>query len=265
MLKVNNVEVIYANVIVAVRGISLVVPTGRIVCLLGANGAGKSTTLKAISGLLYSETGSITEGNIEFNGNCIDKLSPQDIVKLGIVQVMEGSQILKRLTVYENLRAGAYIAASKGSRLRRDFDMVYEYFPRLKELINVVSGYCSGGERQMLVMARALMSHPKVMLLDEPSLGLSPMLVQEIFEIIKNINTEEKSSILLVEQNAAAALQIAEYGYVMENGRVVLSGAAADLRENEDVKEFYLGLSRLGERKSYREVKYYTRRKRWLG
>lgn len=265
MLKVNNIEVAYSNAIVAVRGISLEVPTDRIVCLLGANGAGKSTTLKAISSLLHSDAGKVTEGSVEFDGTRIDRLSPQDIVKLGIVQVMEGSQVLKRLTVLDNLRAGAYVAGSKGSRLKRDLDMVYGYFPRLKERRNLVSGYCSGGERQMLVMARALMAHPTLMLLDEPSLGLSPMAVQEIYRIIKTINAEEKTSVLLVEQNAVAALQIAEQGYVMENGRIVLSGVAADLRNNEDVKEFYLGLSQIGERKSYRDAKHYSRRKRWLG
>lgn len=265
MLDVNNIEVVYANIIVAVRGISLALPTGRIICLLGANGAGKSTTLKAISGLLRAEGGRITEGGIEFNGNRIEELPPQDIVKLGIVQVMEGNPVLARLTVIDNLKAGAYVTGSRGARLRRDIDMVYGYFPLLRGLENAVSGYCSGGERQMLVMGRALMSHPKVMLLDEPSLGLGPLLVQEIFGIIKNINDEEKTSILLVEQNAMAALQIAEYGYVLENGRVVLSGTAASLRGNEDVREFYLGLSQVGERKSYREVKHYTRRKRWLG
>lgn len=265
MLKVNNIEVVYSNAILAVRGISLIVPTGRIVCLLGANGAGKSTTLKAISNLLHSEAGSITEGSVEFNGIRIDKLRPQNIVKLGIIQVMEGSQVLKQLTVLDNLKAGAYAAGSKGSLVRRDLDMVYEYFPPLKERRNTVSGYCSGGERQMLVMARALMGHPTLMLLDEPSLGLSPMAVQEIYRIIKTINVEEKTSILLVEQNAVVALQLAEFAYVMENGRIVLTGAAADLKENEDVKEFYLGLSGIGERKSYREAKHYSRRKRWLG
>lgn len=265
MLKVNNIEVVYGNAIVAVRGISLMVPSGRIVCLLGANGAGKSTTLKAISNLLLSEMGSITEGSVEFDGTRIDQLPPQNIVNLGVIQVMEGSQVLKRLTVLDNLKAGAYAAGSKGSHLRRDLDRVYEYFPRLKERRNMVSGYCSGGERQMLVMARALMGHPRLMLLDEPSLGLSPMAVQEIYKIISTINAEENTSILLVEQNAVAALQVAEVGYVMENGRIVLSGNAADLRQNEDVKEFYLGLSGIGEKKSYREGKHYARRKRWLG
>jgi branched-chain amino acid transport system ATP-binding protein len=264
MLKVNNIEVVYSDVILVLRGVSLEVGEGSIVSLLGANGAGKTTTLKAISGLLGTELGEVTEGSIEFNGRRIDKLGPEAIVKLGIVQVMEGRRVLEHLTVEENLKVGAFARADRAN-IKRDLEMVYEYFPRLKEVRHATSGYCSGGEQQMLVMGRALMAHPKLMLLDEPSLGLSPVLVREIFQIIKRINAEEKTSILLVEQNAMAALEISDYGYVMENGRVVLDGPAPILRDNEDIKEFYLGLSQSGRRKSYREVKHYKRRKRWLG
>lgn len=263
MLKLNNVEVKYAGVILVLRGVSVEVADGKIVALLGANGAGKTTTLKAISGLLRTELGEVTDGSIEFDGQRIDNMVPEDIVRLGIVQVMEGRRVLTHLTVEENLRAGAYIR--KDGDIKRDLDMIYDYFPPLKELRNQVSGYLSGGEQQMLVIGRGLMAKPKIMLLDEASLGLAPLVVKEIFEIVKKINLEENTSVFLVEQSALAALYIAEFGYVIENGRIVLDGPAAKLRENKDVQEFYLGLSELGQRKSYREVKHYRRRKRWLG
>ncbi|MBM3167317.1 MAG: ABC transporter ATP-binding protein [Chloroflexi bacterium] len=263
MLKLNNIEVIYLNVILVLKGVSLEVPDGKIVTLLGANGAGKSTTLKAISGLLYTEEGEVTDGSIEFDGQRIDKMNPEDIVKLGIVQVIEGRPMFEHLTVDEDLRVGAY-TRNNTSEIKKDMDMVYHYFPRLKELRHSVTGYLSGGEKQMVVMGRALMSNPKLMLLDEPSLGLSPILVKEILDIVKLINAEEKTSILVVEQNARAALELAHYGYVMENGRVVMDGLAEKLRDNEDIKEFYFGLSKVGQRRSYREVKHYKRRKRWL-
>lgn len=265
MLEVNNIEVTYHDVILVLKGVSLEVPQGKIICLLGANGAGKTTTLKAISGLLYTEVGKVSRGSIYFEGKRIDKLSPQDIVKLGIIQVMEGRRVLEHLSVEENLKAGGYAIGTEGAKLKRDLDMVYYYFPRLKEIRNLMSGYCSGGEQQMLVIGRALMAHPKLLLLDEPSLGLGPIIVEEIYSIIRRINQEEGTAILLVEQNAAAALELAEYGYVMENGRVVLDGPSEKLKENEDVKEFYLGLSLTGKKKSFREVKHYKRRKRWLG
>ncbi len=263
MLKLNNIEVIYLNVILVLKGVSLEVPEGGIVTLLGGNGAGKTTTLKAISGLLYTEEGEVTDGSIEFDGQRIDRMNPEDVVKLGIVQVMEGRPLFEHLNVEEDLKVGAYTRRD-ATAVRRDLDMVYSYFPRLKDLRHAITGYLSGGERQMLVMGRALMARPKLMLLDEPSLGLSPILVREIFDITKKINAEEKTSILVVEQNARAALELANYGYVMENGRVVMDGPAEKLRDNEDIKEFYLGLSKLGQRRSYREVKHYKRRKRWL-
>lgn len=264
MLTVNNIEVTYHGVILVLRGVSLQVEEGKIIALLGANGAGKTTTLKAISGLLKTEVGKVTRGDIHFNGHRLDTMDPEDIVKVGIIQVMEGRRVLEHLTVEDELLSAGYINPDR-SKLRRDLDMVYDYFPRLKDLRHATSGYISGGEQQMLVMGRGLMSHPKLMLLDEPSLGLAPMLVQEIFEIVKRINTEEKVGILLVEQNAMAALDLSEYGYVMENGRVVLDGPSDRLKENEDVKEFYLGFGSLSRRRSYREVKHYKRRKRWLG
>jgi branched-chain amino acid transport system ATP-binding protein len=263
MLKLNSIEVIYLNVILVLKGVSLEVPDGKIVTLLGGNGAGKSTTLKAISGLLYTEEGEVTDGSIEFDGQRIDRMNPENIVKLGIVQVIEGRPMFEHLTVDEDLRVGAYIRSS-ASEIKKDLDMVYQYFPKLKDLRHSVTGYLSGGEKQMVVMGRALMSHPKLMLLDEPSLGLSPILVREIMDIVKLINAEEKTSILVVEQNARAALELAHYGYVMENGRVVMDGPAEKLRDNEDIKEFYFGLSKVGQRRSYREVKHYKRRKRWL-
>jgi len=263
MLKLNSIEVIYSDVILVLKGVSLEVPEGKIISLLGANGAGKTTTLKAISGVLYTELGEVTDGSIEFDGVRIDGKAPEEIVQMGIVQVMEGRRMFEHLTVEENLWVGAYARKDRMAILK-DLESVYRYFPRLKDLRRHVSGYLSGGERQMLVMGRALMSDPKVMLLDEPSLGLSPLLVKEIFGIIKKINKEERTSILLVEQNANIALSTSDYGYIMENGRVVLDGPSPKLKENEDIKEFYLGLSQVGKRKSFREVKHYRRRKRWL-
>jgi len=263
MLRLNNIEVIYSDVILVLKGVSLEVPDGKIISLLGANGAGKTTTLKAISGVLYTELGEVTDGSIEFDNMRIDGKAPEEIVQMGIVQVMEGRRMFEHLTVEENLRVGAY-ARKDREVILKDLESVYHYFPRLKDLRGHVSGYLSGGERQMLVMGRALMANPKVMLLDEPSLGLSPLLVREIFSIIKRINKEEGTSILLVEQNAKIALSTSDYGYIMENGRVVLDGLSPKLKENEDIKEFYLGLSQVGKRKSYREVKHYRRRKRWL-
>ncbi len=263
MLRLNSIEVIYSDVILVLKGVSLEVPEGKIISLLGANGAGKTTALKAISGVLYTELGEVTDGSIEFDGMRIDGKAPEEIVQMGIVQVMEGRRLFEHLTVEENLRVGAYVRKDREAVLK-DLESVYRYFPRLKDLRGHVSGYLSGGERQMLVMGRALMSNPKVMLLDEPSLGLSPLLVKEIFTIIRKINREEKTSILLVEQNAKIALSTSDYGYIMENGRVVLDGPSPKLKENEDIKEFYLGLSQVGKRKSFREVKHYRRRKRWL-
>jgi len=263
VLRLNNIEVIYSDVILVLKGVSLEVPDGKIISLLGANGAGKTTTLKAISGVLYTELGEVTDGSIEFDNMRIDGKAPEEIVQMGIVQVMEGRRMFEHLTIEENLRVGAYARKDRDVILK-DQESVYHYFPRLKDLRGHVSGYLSGGERQMLVMGRALMANPKVMLLDEPSLGLSPLLVREIFGIIKRINKEEGTSILLVEQNAKIALSTSDYGYIMENGRVVLDGPSPKLKENEDIKEFYLGLSQVGKRKSYREVKHYRRRKRWL-
>ena len=264
MLSVNNIEVIYHSVILVLRGISFDVETGKVVSLLGPNGAGKSTTLKAISGLLKSEQGDVTRGTITWQGQAIQHKSPEDIVRDGIIQVIEGRQLFQHLTVEENLRVGAMVHEG-GREYRRDLDRVYTYFPRLRDLRKHTSGYLSGGEGQMLVIGRALMGHPRLIMLDEPSLGLAPMLVQEIFHIVREIRDNEGMSVLLVEQNARAALELADYGYVMENGRIVLDGPAGQLRENEDIKEFYLGLNTSGERKSYREVKHYKRRKRWLG
>lgn len=254
----------YLNAILVLKGMSLEVPDQKIIALLGSNGAGKTTSLKAISGLLHTEEGEVTDGSIEFADQRIDRMDPEDIVGLGIVQVMEGRRLFEHLTAEENLRIGAYLRHD-GSSIKEDIERVYRYFPKLKLLRNKTSGYLSGGEQQMLVMGRAIMAHPKLMLLDEPSLGLAPLMVQEIYEIVKQFNAEEKTSILLVEQNAMAALSIAEYGYVMENGKVVLDGTAEKLKDNEDVREFYMGLSQVGEKKSYREVKHYKRRKRWLG
>jgi branched-chain amino acid transport system ATP-binding protein len=264
MLRLSTVEVMYHDVILVLKGVSLEVPEGKIVALLGANGAGKTTTLKAISGLLSTEEGKVTDGSIDFDGGGIANSSPERAVKLGISQVLEGRRQFQHLTVEENLRAGGYVTKS-GDTVRRDIGMVYDYFPRLKDLRDRTSGYLSGGEQQMLVIGSALMAHPKILLLDEPSLGLSPIMTQEIFDILGRINREEKTALLLVEQNARAALDLAEYGYVLENGRIVLDGTASDLKNNEDVKEFYLGLSEVGTKKGYRGVKHYRRRKRWLG
>ena len=263
MLKLNNIEVVYSDVILVLRGVSLEVGDGRIITLLGANGAGKTTTLKAISGLLRTELGQVTRGSIEFDGARLERLGPEAIVRHGIVQVLEGRRLFAHLSVEENLVVGTL--ARRDGNLRADLDTVYHYFPRLRDLRGRVSGYLSGGEQQMVVIGRALMAHPWVMLLDEPSLGLAPLLVAEIFQIIQQINRHEKTAFLLVEQIAQAALEIADHGYVMETGRIVLDGPAEKLRDNEDIKEFYLGLTQLGERKSYREVKHYKRRKRWLG
>jgi branched-chain amino acid transport system ATP-binding protein len=263
MLRVNNIEVVYMNVIQVLRGVSLEVGDGKIVALLGANGAGKTTTIKAISGLLKTEEGEVTDGSIDFDGQRIDRHGPEDIAAMGISQVMEGRRVLEHLSVEENLLVGAYRRQDRAG-VKRDMEIVFDYFPRVKDLRRRTSGYLSGGEQQMLVIGRALMARPRLMLLDEPSLGLAPLLVQEIYGIIQKINAEQKMSILVVEQNVRAALGIADQGYVMENGRVVLSGPAEKLRDNEDVKEFYMGLSAVGSRKSYREIKHYRRRKRWL-
>jgi branched-chain amino acid transport system ATP-binding protein len=264
MLEVNNIDVVYMNVIQVLRGVSLTVADGQIVALLGANGGGKTTTLKAISGMLKTEEGEVTDGSIEFDGKRLDRLRPEDIALFGISQAMEGRRVLEHLSVEENLLVGAYCRKDR-REVRQDMEMVFGYFPPLKRLRRRMSGYLSGGEQQMLVIGRALMARPKLMLLDEPSLGLAPLLVQEIYEIIRRINAEQNMAILLVEQNVRAALGIADYGHVLENGRVVLSGPAESLRDNKDVREFYLGLSAVGSKKSYRDVKHYRRRKRWLG
>ena len=263
MLRLNNIEVTYLNVIRVLHGVSLDVEDGSIIALLGANGAGKSTTLKAISGLLHIEEGEVTDGSIEWDGERIDKKSPEVIGKLGIIQALEGRHVFVHLNTEENLLVGAYYRRDRRV-IKEDLDMVYDYFPRLKELRHNTAGYLSGGEQQMLVIGRAMMAAPKLMMLDEPSLGLAPLLVEEIYNIINRFNTEQKTSVLLVEQNVRIALSIADYGYIMENGRVVLDGTADFLKNNEDVKEFYMGLSAMGTKKSYREVKHYKRRKRWL-
>ncbi len=263
MLTLNNIEVIYDSVILVLKGVSLTVREGGITTLLGANGAGKTTTLKAISGLLRSERGDVTKGSIELDSERIDRVAPHEMVRRGVVQVFEGRRVFEHLTTQENLIAGAHVQRDAG-RVSAGIERVYEYFPRLKERRTVQSGYLSGGEQQMLVIGRALMSQPRVMLLDEPSLGLAPMLVEEIFAIVQRLNREQRLTVLLVEQNATLALAIAEHGYVMENGRIVLDGTAESLRENADIKEFYLGLTEVGARKSYRDVKHYKRRKRWL-
>jgi branched-chain amino acid transport system ATP-binding protein len=264
MLKINNIEVIYSDVILVLRGVSVEIKEGQIVTILGANGAGKTTTLEAISGLLHTQEGEVTRGTIEFNGQRIDRMPPDEIVRLGIVQVLEGHRVFEHLTVEENLQVGALVRPAN-PEIKRDIERVYGLFPSLKDLRNNTSGYLSGGEKQMLVIGRALMAHPKLMLLDEPSLGLAPLLVEGIFNAVRQINEEDGVTILLVEQNARYALDVASYGYVMENGRVVLDGPSEQLAENEDIKEFYLGLTQVGERKSYRDVKHYKRRKRWLG
>jgi len=263
MLRLNNIEVTYLNVIRVLHGVSMEVPEAGIIALLGANGAGKTTTLKAISGLLHIEEGEVTDGSIEWNGERIDRKPAQDIAKLGIIQALEGRRVFGHLTTEENLMVGAHYRTDRAA-IKSDLEMVYDYFPALKHVRHNRGGYLSGGEQQMLVIGRAMMSAPKLMMLDEPSLGLAPMLVEEIYDIINRFNTEQKTSVLLVEQNVRIALSIAHYGYVMENGRAVLDGPADKLRDNEDVKEFYMGLSAVGTKKSYREVKHYKRRKRWL-
>ena len=254
LLVLDKIEVKYADVILVLRGVSLEVEQGGIAALLGSNGAGKSTTLKAISGLLKIESGKVTDGTIEFDGKRIDNGDPEKIARMGIIQVLEGRRVLDLLTVEENLKAGAYIVSGR-SRLAKDLGMVYAYFPVLKELRNQASGYLSGGEQQMLVIGRALMAHPRLMLVDEASLGLAPLLVEEVFRILKRINEEEKVSILLVEQNARAALSIARYGYIMENGRIAQSGSVEKLRDNPDVKRLYLGLGETGEAGAYGQSK----------
>jgi len=264
LLAVNNIEVIYDHVILVLKGVSLEVPEGGIVALLGANGAGKSTTLKAVSNLLRSERGEVTKGSIEFRGERVDQhASPTDLVTRGIVQVMEGRRCFEHLTVEENLLTGAYTRKDGRAAIHEDLDKVYHYFPRLGERRDAQSGYTSGGEQQMTAIGRALMAKPSVILLDEPSMGLAPQLVQEIFDIVQDLNEKEGVTFLLAEQNTTIALRYASYGYILETGRVVMDGEARSLAENEDVKEFYLGVS-AGERKSFRDTKSYRRRKRWL-
>ncbi len=264
LLELNSVEVIYSEVILVLKGISMAVPEKNIVALLGANGAGKTTTLKAISGLLHSEDGEVTSGSIHFLDKPTHHEEPENIVRMGLVQVMEGRRILEHLTVEQNLIVGGKLQKD-WQELKNALERIYNYFPKLKDMKNRVSGYLSGGEQQMLVIGRALMAKPKLILLDEPSLGLAPLIVAEIFELIQKLQKEENLSILLVEQNARGALSIADYGYVLENGRIVLNGTGSELRENEDVKEFYMGMNLSGEVKSFRDVKHYKRRKRWLG
>ena len=263
MLSVENIEVIYNHVILVLKGVSLQVPEGGITALLGANGAGKTTTLKAISNLLRAERGDVTKGSIRYMDTRIDRMSPADLVKQGVVQVMEGRHCFEHLTVEENLLTGAYTRKDGRAKINADLDMVYNYFPRLRERRKSQAGYTSGGEQQMVAMGRALMAQPKMILLDEPSMGLAPQLVEEIFEIVKTLNEEQNVSFLLAEQNTNVALKYAKYGYILENGRVVMDGEAKELRENSDVREFYLGMSDKG-RKSFRDVKHYRRRKRWL-
>ena len=263
MLNVNNIEVIYDDVILVLKGLSLEVQEGQIVALLGANGAGKTTTLKAISGLLKVEEGEVTGGSIEFLGRRINGMEPEKIVRMGIFQVMEGRCVFENLTVYENLMAATRTRKNR-NEIRERYDMVMHYFPALKSLRHRLAGYLSGGEQQMLVIGRALMAQTRLMMLDEPSLGLSPILVAEIFNIIKRLNQEQKMTMLLVEQNAHLALSIAEHGYVMENGKIVLDDTVDKLKENEDIKMFYLGLTEMGTKRSYRDAKFYKRRKRWL-
>jgi branched-chain amino acid transport system ATP-binding protein len=263
ILSVNNIEVVYDHVILVLKGVSLDVPRGGIVALLGANGAGKSTTLKAISNLLHSERGEVTKGSIVFSGDEVHRLSPNELVRRGCIQVMEGRHCFGHLTIEENLLTGAFTRRDGKAAIRADIELVYSYFPRLKERRDAMAGYTSGGEQQMCALGRALMSRPKMILLDEPSMGLAPQIVAEIFDIVKNLNEKEGVSFLLAEQNTNMALQYARYGYILENGRVVMDGEAVALRNNEDVKEFYLGVAE-GKRKSFRDVKHYKRRKRWL-
>lgn len=263
VLNVNNIEVVYDHVILVLKGVSLNVPKGGIVALLGANGAGKTTTLKAISNLLHAERGEVTKGSIEFKGKRVDKLSPNELVRRGCIQVLEGRHCFGHLTIEENLLTGAFTRRDGNAAIRRDIEAIYEYFPRLKQRRTSMAGYTSGGEQQMCAIGRAMMSKPSMILLDEPSMGLAPQIVEEIFEIVHKLNATEGVSFLLAEQNTNMALKYATYGYILETGRVVMDGPAQMLRENEDVKEFYLGVSE-GDRKSFRAVKSYKRRKRWL-
>ncbi|MDG4549063.1 MAG: ABC transporter ATP-binding protein [Candidatus Contendobacter sp.] len=262
-LTVNNIEVIYDHVILVLKGVSLDVPKGRIVALLGANGAGKTTTLKAISNLLRAERGDVTKGSVEFRGRRVDQLSPNELVRRGVIQVMEGRHCFAHLTLEENLLTGAYTRSISRGELKQSLEKVYHYFPRLKTRRGSQAGYTSGGEQQMCVIGRALMARPEMILLDEPSMGLAPQIVEEIFEIVKGLNGQENVSFLLAEQNTMMALRYADFGYILENGRVVMEGDAEGLRTNEDVKEFYLGISSAG-RKSFKDIKHYRRRKRWL-
>ena len=263
LLEVNNIEVIYNHVILVLKGVSLNVPKGGITALLGGNGAGKTTTLKAISNLLHSERGEVTKGSVRYRGKDVHEQDSAELVKTGVIQVMEGRHCFEHLTVEENLLTGAYTRGDSNAKIQEDLEMVYTYFPRLKERRKSQAGYTSGGEQQMVAMGRALMSRPETILLDEPSMGLAPQLVEQIFEIVKSINENEGVTFLLAEQNTNVALRYAHYGYILESGRVVMDGPAADLRENPDVKEFYLGMSEEG-RKSFRDVRSYRRRKRWL-
>lgn len=263
LLSVNGIEVIYNHVILVLKGVSLCVPEGRIVAILGANGAGKTTTLRAISNLLRSERGEVTKGTVEYRGEKVHQLSPSDLVKRGVIQVMEGRHCFAHLTVEENLLTGAYTRNVSRAEINIDLEKVYNYFPKLKTRRHSQSGYTSGGEQQMTAVGRALMSRPNMILLDEPSMGLAPQIVEEIFEIVRDLNRQEKVSFLLAEQNTNVALRYADFGYILENGRVVMEGDAKSLAQNEDVKEFYLGISTAG-RKSFRDVKHYRRRKRWL-
>jgi branched-chain amino acid transport system ATP-binding protein len=262
-LLVNNIEVIYDHVILVLKGVSLQVPQGKIVALMGANGAGKSTTLKSISTLLRGERGDVTKGSVEFQGERIDQLTPNELVRRGLSQVMEGRHCFGHLTIEENLLTGAYTRKISRAEIKDSLDMVYHYFPRLKLRRTSQAGYTSGGEQQMCAIGRSLMAKPSMILLDEPSMGLAPQIVEEIFEIVKDLNTKENVSFLLAEQNTTVALRYADFGYILENGRVVMEGDAKDLAANEDVKEFYLGVSGAG-RKSFRDMKFYRRRKRWL-
>ncbi|MBX3550503.1 MAG: ABC transporter ATP-binding protein [Xanthobacteraceae bacterium] len=263
ILSINNIEVIYDHVILVLKGVSLNVPKRGIVAILGANGAGKTTTLKAISNLLHAERGEVSKGSIVFDGKQVEDLSPNELVRQGCIQVMEGRHCFGHLTIEENLLTGAFTRTDGRAAIKRDMERVYEYFPRLRERKNSLAGYTSGGEQQMCAIGRALMSRPKMILLDEPSMGLAPQIVEEIFDIVKDLNDKEGVTFLLAEQNTNMALKYAQYGYILENGRIVLDGDTASLRDNEDVKEFYLGVSGAG-RKSFRDVKHYKRRKRWL-
>ncbi|TPQ42048.1 ABC transporter ATP-binding protein [Cupriavidus pinatubonensis] len=268
LLSVNNIEVIYDHVILVLKGVSLEVPEGKIVALLGANGAGKTTTLKAISNLLHAERGDVTKGSVEYRGDRVDQLTPNDLVRRGVIQVMEGRHCFAHLTIEENLLTGAYTRGLSRGETRDELEKIYAYFPRLKTRRKSQAGYTSGGEQQMCAIGRAMMAKPAMILLDEPSMGLAPQIVEEIFEIVRDLNTRENVSFLLAEQNTMVALRYADYGYILENGRVVMDGDAESLRTNEDVKEFYLGVAANdaegGERKSFRDVKSYRRRKRWL-